>query len=89
MRMFPTGVRLCLVQTGIHCLEVESFDFLHFSKEKVQCGVQQVPILPGERSSSCPWALQEPTGHNHVCGAVGALLSLLVTCAQDTNYSLQ
>ena len=83
--MFPAGVRLCPVQTGVQCLEVESFDFLCFSKEKVQ----QVSILPGERSSSAPGCLGEPTGSNQVCGAVGTFLALLVTRTQDTNYSLQ
>lgn len=78
--MFPAGVRLCPVQTGVRCLEVESLDFLRFSKEKVQ-----VPILPGEQGSGAPGGLREPTGHNQACGAVGALLGLLVTRTQDTN----
>lgn len=58
--MFPAGVRLCPVQTGVQCLEVESLDFLRSGKEKVQCGVQQVPILPGEQSSSAPGACASP-----------------------------
>lgn len=82
--MPPAGVRLCQVQAGVQCLEMGSLDFLRFSKEKVQCGVRQVPILPGEQSSSAPGGLQEPTGCNQDCGAVGALLGLWVTCAQDT-----
>lgn len=87
--LFPAGVRLCPVQTGVQRLGVGSFDFLHFSKEKVRCRVRQVPILPGEQSRSAPRCLREPTGCNQVCGAVRALLGLLVTCTQDTRYSPQ
>ena len=81
--MFPAGVRLCPVQTGVRCLEVESFDFLCFSKEKVQ----QVSILRGERSSSAPGCSGEPTGTNQVCGAVGTFLGLLVSCVHVTNFT--
>lgn len=86
MGMFPTGVRSCLVQTGVQCLEVESFDSLRLSRKRYSVGCNRSQSCLGSRSD--PRHLWESTGRNQVCGAMGALLCLL-TCAEDVNCSLQ